>query len=304
MPENLDRSAFRLVFGVGLVAAGVLFTMSNLGLAEADSFLRWWPMLIVLYGLMRVIGIWCRPSVWSGVLFMLFGAWWLLHNLDLLSIDVWQFWPIVFILMGIGIMRRGRWGKYIGGIGVVGISRRRRRWAEEAARAAANRVVSGAVGGSMGGAPAGGATGETPPESSGESGEPWWRRKRESEYEVMGPGHRASETDGMLRVDVFLSSVVRKVGSQSLKGGDIVAVLGGAEVDLRSAKLEGDGARIEINLVMGGVTLYVPDNWVVEFHGTPIMGGFEDQSRPPAGEVRGRLILSGVVLLSGIVVKN
>ncbi len=48
---------------------------------------------------------------------------------------------------------------------------------------------------------------------------------------------------------------------------------------------------------MGGVTLYVPDNWVVEFHGTPIMGGFEDQSRPPAGEVRGRLILSGVVLL-------
>jgi hypothetical protein len=63
-------------------------------------------------------------------------------------------------------------------------------------------------------------------------------------------------------------------------------------------------ARLEVHLIMGGVTLIVPPDWVVEFQGTPIMGGIDDQSRRPAGEIRGRLVLTGAVLLSGIVIKN
>jgi hypothetical protein len=34
------------------------------------------------------------------------------------------------------------------------------------------------------------------------------------------------------------------------------------------------------------------------------MGGVDDQSRRPAGETRGRLMITGVVLLSGILIKN
>jgi hypothetical protein len=42
----------------------------------------------------------------------------------------------------------------------------------------------------------------------------------------------------------------------------------------------------------------------VEFQGTPIMGGVEDQTRRIGGEPKGRLLVTGVLLLSGIVLKN
>ena len=55
---------------------------------------------------------------------------------------------------------------------------------------------------------------------------------------------------------------------------------------------------------MGGLNLYVPEDWVVEYHGASIMGGVEDTSRRPAGQPKGRLILTGGVMLGGLVIKN
>ena len=101
-----------------------------------------------------------------------------------------------------------------------------------------------------------------------------------------------------------MASVSRKVASQAFRGGEVVAVMGGGDIDLRSARMAGEVARLEINLVMGGINLFVPDDWVVEYQGTPIMGGVEDTSRRPVGAPRGRLVITGALLWSAIVIKN
>jgi len=105
-------------------------------------------------------------------------------------------------------------------------------------------------------------------------------------------------------VDVFMSSVARKVTAQELTGGQVIAAMGGADVDLRSARMATGEATLDLNLVMGGVNLFVPEDWAVEFKGTSIMGSVEDHSRRPAGEPRGRLLIDGFVLMSSVVIKN
>ena len=301
MSETTHHSTFRLVLGLGLVAAGVLFTLSNLGIVDTDQWVPWWPALLVVYGLLRIIGVWCRPAWITGSLFVVGGTWWLLHNLGVLPFDVWQLWPLIFIFMGIGVMRRRYWSRYIAGIGYVGVSSRRR-WR----RFGEADIVGGAPesfgGGASGGASPGDATGGGA--SAGDTGSAAGFGPVGSYFRWRGTGSHAADQDGVLRVDVFLSSVSRRVTSQQFKGGEVVAVMGGGELDLREAKLAEGRARLEMNLIMGGITLRVPEDWAVEFQGTPIMGGFEDQTRRQAGEPRGRLIVTGVLLLSGILLKN
>jgi len=47
--------------------------------------------------------------------------------------------------------------------------------------------------------------------------------------------------------------------------------MGGGDIDLRSAHMANGTARLEINLIMGGVNLFVPEDWSVEYQGAPIM---------------------------------
>jgi len=285
---------------------------------EQEQWVRLWPSLLILYGLLRIFGIWCRPAWITGMLIVALGTWWLLHNLGILPYDIWMLWPLILVFMGIGVMRRGYWGRSIAGIGYLGVSRRgRRAWRlvdVDDATATASGAASGSAAGSVGEGWSGAASEAGPPGSSGTGGatsgaaasagasadsEPeargyWWRRA----------SARSREAEGMVGVDVFMSSVTRTVTAQDFKGGDIVAIMGGAEIDLRPARMVTPPARIEVNLLMGGLTLFVPPDWVVEFQGTPIMGGIDDQTHRPAAEIRGRLVMTGVVLLSGIVIRN
>ncbi|HEY7512131.1 MAG TPA: DUF5668 domain-containing protein [Vicinamibacteria bacterium] len=41
----------QLVFGLGLVGLGVVWTLGNLGKLDAlDTLHRWWPLLLVVWG--------------------------------------------------------------------------------------------------------------------------------------------------------------------------------------------------------------------------------------------------------------
>jgi hypothetical protein len=52
-----------LVLGLVLVAVGVLWTLSNLGRLDLLSTLRtWWPMALVLWGLLELADVAARRS--------------------------------------------------------------------------------------------------------------------------------------------------------------------------------------------------------------------------------------------------
>lgn len=112
---------------------------------------------------------------------------------------------------------------------------------------------------------------------------------------------RAGADDGgTFRALAVLGGLERRISSRAFRGGEATAVLGSCEIDLRRAAIAGEEAVIEVFALLGGVKLTVPDGWEVEVRGTPLLGAFEDRTRPPAGAPAPRLIVQGVVVLAGV----
>jgi predicted membrane protein len=70
-----------------------------------------------------------------------------------------------------------------------------------------------------------------------------------------------------------------RVDAKDFRGGRLLAVCGGFEIDLRDATLQGEEAEIEANAIMGGGEIRVPESWNVRVNGSSIMGGYVDNTR-------------------------
>lgn len=100
------------------------------------------------------------------------------------------------------------------------------------------------------------------------------------------------------------SGAQHKIISQAFRGGEITAVMGGAELDCRTARLENGRAVIDLFVWWGGVEFRVPEDWQVVNEGFVIMGAIEDKSKAqPAGPVQ-TLVLRGMVVMGGVEIKN
>jgi predicted membrane protein len=115
---------------------------------------------------------------------------------------------------------------------------------------------------------------------------------------------RRLDSNERVNAVAVMSGVVRNNSSQKFEGGELTAILGGCEVDLRQASISGE-ATIDLFAFWGGIEIRVPEDWTIDPRVTPVMGGFEDKTRrstqpaPPK-----RLVLRGMAMMGGIVVKN
>jgi predicted membrane protein len=108
-----------------------------------------------------------------------------------------------------------------------------------------------------------------------------------------------------LNIGHVFSGSSRKVESQNFKGGKAEVVFGSADIDLRSAKLSGGQARLELSAVFGSIEIRVPREWEVVLDGTPVLGSIE--SRKPAapdGQKTGTLFIKGSAVFGSIEVKE
>jgi hypothetical protein len=111
-----------------------------------------------------------------------------------------------------------------------------------------------------------------------------------------GPGHAGSaEAADSFNAFAMMSGVERKITSQSFRGGDATAIMGGCEIDLRPARIADGPAVIDVFAFWGGIELFVPGDWVVRNEAVPIMGGIVD-SRKSAAPDGGKRVMAGVVL--------
>ena len=130
-----------------------------------------------------------------------------------------------------------------------------------------------------------------------------WRRKwfesHKDWFEMKG-----STDDFIEELSVF-SGHNRIVHSQAFKGGKVVAVFGGSEIDLTNAKLEpGSAADIEMVCVFGGSTLIVPPDWHVKLEVLNIFGGYSDKRPKVQVDLSKTLIVKGVALFGGGEIKS
>jgi predicted membrane protein len=81
----------------------------------------------------------------------------------------------------------------------------------------------------------------------------------------------------------------------------IVAFMGGTQIDLTDAEFEGP-VTVEVLAVWGGIEFRVPSGWEVVVEAVPVMGGIDSKNNgPSAGR---RLIVRGLVLMAGMEIKN
>ena len=221
----------KLVLGVAIIVAGLVLTLDNLGLIEAHTIFKLWPLVLVAMGIakLRQEG---SGSGMGGWFLVLAGAFLLLftfakgHLAEALA-------PMLVVAVGILIVIKSL--KQARGV---------------------------------------------PPE--------------------------LARSEDFLQGTAIFGGFKRRVSTQTFKGGELTAIFGGYEVDLRQAALESGQARIDVFVLFGGGEIRVPEGWEIANRATAMFGALDDKTHhgPSPVETRPRLVVTGLILFGGTEVKS
>ena len=128
------------------------------------------------------------------------------------------------------------------------------------------------------------------------------RSKRAVEHGVAMADGTVVGVGEVVDVTAILGAYERRVTTQDFRGGEITAVMGGCELDMRGASIQGE-AVINVFAFWGGVTIKCPPDWSVILQGTPILGGFEEKTIAPANNSK-RLVIRGYAIMGGVEIRN
>ena len=125
-----------------------------------------------------------------------------------------------------------------------------------------------------------------------------WHHEHDYEQEIK------SEEDFINSVSIF-GGVKKIILSKNFKGGDIVAVFGGAEINLSQADINGK-AVLEVAAVFGGIKIIIPPHWEVKSEVVAILGGIEDKRplRENTNNPDKILVIRGAAVFGGIDIKS
>jgi len=90
-------------------------------------------------------------------------------------------------------------------------------------------------------------------------------------------------------------------------GGKLDCVFGGFDINLRQATMSAPSAELEINAIFGGAEVKIPESWEVVMRGAGVFGAFADESSHPSVSDfpnPKRLIIKGAAVFGGVNIKN
>ena len=98
----------QVVIGLMIIAAGVIFTLDNLGIIYAPDYLIYWPIVLVIVGAIKIWGARRDGHGWfGGLVFLGIGSWMLVSQTHLFGLNFGNSWPLIVILAGLMIVIRG-----------------------------------------------------------------------------------------------------------------------------------------------------------------------------------------------------
>src|SRR5712692_3126830 len=104
--RHFRSGAGGILIGGIIIAIGLLLLLDNLHIVRIHDVWRFWPLILVVYGVSRVLESHRPPGyIWGGAI-ALIGALLLLDNLDIVPFEVTLIWPVVFIAFGVSMLWR------------------------------------------------------------------------------------------------------------------------------------------------------------------------------------------------------
>ena len=119
MFRHRRRVTARVLPGLVIVGLGVLLVLNNLDVYPLGGLERYWPLLLVAFGIHRVLDP-SRRGRGLGAVVLVAGIWLQLSKLDLLSFhpaDLKLYWPLILVAIGLYQLtgpRRHGWGAPFG----------------------------------------------------------------------------------------------------------------------------------------------------------------------------------------------
>ncbi len=228
-----ERSAFRLtpqmILGASVIVLGVIFLLDNLGYIYAGDYWDFWPAILIIFGLSKIVQPRGSSGRIAGAVFTIIGVALLLDNLRIIYFDIWDYWPLLLVFVGASLV---------------------------------------------------------------------WRAWEVSRNMATGNG-----VEGNIYAAAILGGVKRSNSSPDFRRGELTAIMGGCEIDLRQASMQNSPAVINIFAFWGGVDIKVPNDWNVDVQGMPILGGFDDKTFHPQNSTK-RLLIKGHAIMGGVEIVN
>ena len=226
-------------------------------------------------------------GVIAGAVIVVAGLVLLLDNMGLIANDLWRYWPVILIAVGVGRILECRrpaalvWGGLLCVVGALFLLDNLRIISFSFNMIWPLAIIGFGISMLMRSADRARMAGDS-----------------------AGPGFASDPT---LSLWAIFGGGRRRVTSESFQGGEVFAIFGGFHIDLRGAQIPSGRAVVEINAIFGGVELTVPENWRVAVRGTGIFGAFEDKTIPPrpdVGVTPPELIVTGSAIFGGATVRN
>jgi predicted membrane protein len=211
--------------------------------------------------------------IFGGV--MLLGAFGVINSWDL----IYWWWPIPFILVGLGSLMQPsvRWTSVLWIMIPVSLYAKQHRWVDFNLWAVLPPVLMLVAGGAI-----------------------LYRA-------FVGPMPRSSmltQSESYIRNVAIFSGTDLRPNSHTFTGGEITNILGGVKLDLTATDIPPEGAVLDMYVVLGGVELHLPSNWIVKLDMQNILAGVSDNRRPTVEEKTRTLTLRGFSLLGGFEIRN
>ncbi|MBK0404129.1 hypothetical protein I5M27_14130 [Adhaeribacter sp. BT258] len=263
------RRSGKVMAGLVLLAVGAILLLKNIGYFFPD-WLFSWPMLLIVLGLF--IGFKHNFRNPGGVILIILGSLFLAKKFFYMNI-MWEYvWPVIIMLFGVWMIFGKSRGRHF---------HPREDLEKNAENAASNSTNYETNHGTNYGTP------EKPYESP-------------NPYETV----TATDEDYLDTTSVF-GGTKKLILSKNFKGGEVVTVMGGAELNFSQADIQGR-AILDVTQIMGGTKIIVPPHWDVKSEMAAILGGIDDKRMiQPAGVDPNKvLIIKGTSILGGIDIRS
>ncbi len=95
------------IIGGAAVLIGVFLLLDNLDVLDARLYLRFWPLILVAVGAVRIANSGHRGGRFVGLILVLIGGVLLIRELGFTYIGFQELWPLILVVLGLSMLMGG-----------------------------------------------------------------------------------------------------------------------------------------------------------------------------------------------------